>query len=69
MKKNMGNIDRGIRIVVAIILAVLFFTGKIEGTLGYIAIIVAAVMTLTSLISFCPVYAILGIKTCPLKDK
>lgn len=69
MKKNMGNIDRGIRIVVAIILAVLFFTGKIEGTLGYIALIVAAVMTLTSLISFCPVYAILGIKTCPLKDK
>jgi len=68
MKKNMGNIDRGIRIVVAIILAILFFTGKIEGTLGYVAITVAAVMTLTSVISFCPIYAIFGIKTCPLKD-
>jgi uncharacterized membrane protein YGL010W len=69
MKKNMGNLDRGIRMVIAITLAVLFFTGKIEGTLGYVAIVVAAIFALTSVISFCPIYAIFGIKTCPLKDK
>ncbi len=68
MKKNMGNIDKGVRIVVAIILAILFFTGKIEGTLGYIAIAVAAIFTLTSVMGFCPIYAIFGIKTCPNKN-
>lgn len=64
----MGNLDRGIRIVVAIVLAVLYFMGKIEGTLGYVALAVAAIFALTSLISFCPIYAIFGIKSCPNKD-
>lgn len=68
MKKNMGNLDRGIRIVVAIVLAVLYFMGKIEGTLGYVVLAVAAIFALTSLISFCPIYAIFGIKSCPNKD-
>lgn len=64
----MGNLDRGIRIVVAIVLAVLYFMGKIEGTLGYVVLAVAAIFALTSLISFCPIYAIFGIKSCPNKD-
>jgi len=68
MKKNMGNLDRGIRIVVAIVLAVLYFMDKIEGTLGYVALAVSAIFALTSLISFCPIYAIFGIKSCPNKD-
>lgn len=68
MKKNMGNIDRIIRILVAIIIAVLVFTNVISGTLGIVLLILAGVFVLTSLISFCPLYTLVGINTCP-KDK
>ncbi|HRG01147.1 MAG: DUF2892 domain-containing protein [Bacteroidia bacterium] len=68
MKKNMGNIDRIIRILVAIVIAVLFFTNVISGTLGLVLLVLAGVFVLTSLISFCPLYTLVGINTCP-KDK
>ena len=64
MKKNMGSTDRIIRIVVAAILAYLYFTGAIAGTLATIGIIVAAIFLLTSSISFCPLYAPFGLSTC-----
>jgi hypothetical protein len=67
MTKNMGSTDKLIRLVVAVILAVLFFTNVITGTLGIIALVVAVVFALTSTISFCPLYTILGISTCPVK--
>ena len=63
MKKNMGNADKGIRIIIALIIAVLYFTGTIGGTIGLILLIVSAVFVLTSLISFCPLYTLLGLKT------
>ncbi|UTW67539.1 DUF2892 domain-containing protein [bacterium SCSIO 12643] len=66
MKKNMGNIDRGIRIVIALLLGTLYFTNTITGTLGLVLLIVSVVFVLTSLISFCPLYTLLGIKTCPV---
>lgn len=68
MKKNMGNIDRIIRILIAIIIAVLFFTNVISGTLGIVLLVLAGVFVLTSLVSFCPLYTLVGINTCP-KDK
>lgn len=64
MKKNIGGIDKVIRLVMAVVLVVLYFTGTITGTLGIIALVVAAVLLLTSLVNFCPLYAVLGIKTC-----
>jgi hypothetical protein len=67
MKKNMGNADRMIRIILAAIFAVLYFTGTIPGTLGLVLVIVGAVFLLTSLVSFCPLYAIVGLNTCPTK--
>lgn len=67
MKANMGSMDRIIRIVLAVILAALYFTGVISGTLGIVLVVVAAVFALTSLISFCPLYPILGINTCSTK--
>lgn len=67
MKTNMGSADKIIRLIVAAVLAVLFFTHTVSGTLGIILIIVAVVFTLTSLISFCPLYTLLGINTCPKK--
>jgi hypothetical protein len=63
MKKNMGTIDRIIRVIIAAVVAVLFFTNQITGTLGIVLIILAAVFLLTSLISFCPLYLPLGLRT------
>jgi hypothetical protein len=68
MKKNMGNIDKIIRILVAIVIAGLFFTNVISGTLGIVLLVLAGVFVLTSLIGFCPLYPLVGINTCP-KDK
>lgn len=63
MKKNMGNIDKVIRILVAVVFAVSFFTNVITGTLGIILLGLAVVFVLTSLISFCPLYWPFGINT------
>jgi len=68
MKKNMGTADRIIRVIIAAIIAVLYFTGIIPGTLGVILLILAGVFVLTSLISFCPLYAPFGISTCKNKN-
>jgi hypothetical protein len=56
MKQNMGNLDRIIRVVLAIIFAVLYFSGTVTGTLGIILLILGGVFLVTSLISFCPLY-------------
>lgn len=60
----MGSTDRIIRLIVAAVAAVLYFTGTLTGTLGIVALVVAAIFTLTSVISFCPIYAIVGMSTC-----
>ncbi|HLP65420.1 DUF2892 domain-containing protein [Flavobacterium sp.] len=67
MKKNMGSADRIIRLIIAAVLGFLFYNGTISGTLGIIAVIVAGVFALTSLVSFCPLYPLLGITTCSVK--
>ena len=64
MKKNMGTADRILRLVLAAIIAALYFTNVITGTLGIVLLVLAAVFVLTSLISFCPLYVPFGIKTC-----
>ena len=64
----MGNADRAVRIILAIVIAVLYFTNVISGTLGLILLVLAAVFVLTSLVSFCPLYALVGINTCPVKN-
>jgi hypothetical protein len=69
MKKNMGTTDKIIRLIVAIIFAVLYFTNTVTGTFGLILVILGAVFVLTSLISFCPLYLPFGINTCTKKDK
>ncbi len=67
MKANMSSADRIIRLVIAAIIATLYFTHVITGTLGIILLVLAAVFTLTSFISFCPLYTLFGISTCPVK--
>jgi len=63
MKKNMGTIDRVIRSLIAIVIAILFFTHTISGTLGIVLLVVAAIFLVTSIISFCPLYYLLGWST------
>lgn len=67
MKKNMGTTDRIIRTIIALIAAYLYFGGIVTGTLGIVLIVVAAVFLLTSLVSFCPLYSIVGLNTCSVK--
>lgn len=67
MKRNMSNADRIIRLIVAAVIAGLYFSGTVTGTLGLVLIILTAVFTLTSIISFCPLYTIFGISTCAVK--
>ncbi len=65
----MGSTDRIIRIVVAIILVALYFTGTVTGTLGIILLVLAGIFVLTSLVANCPLYSPFGISTCPKKEK
>lgn len=67
MTKNMGNADREVRTLIAAAVAVLFFTNVIGGTLGIVLMALAAVFLLTSLVSFCPLYTLFGLSTCPAK--
>lgn len=69
MKKNMGNFDRIGRILLALVILTLFLTGTISGILGVILLVLAGVFVLTSIVSFCPLYAPFGIKTCPVEKK
>ena len=63
MKKNMGTTDKVIRILVAAIIAILYLTNVLTGTLGIVLLIVAVILVLTSLVGFCPLYLLLGINT------
>jgi hypothetical protein len=64
MKKNVGTADRIIRITLAVLLAVLFFTGTVTGTVGYVLLALAAIFLVTSVITFCPLYLPFGLSTC-----
>ncbi len=63
MTKNIGTIDRVIRFVFAIVVAVLYFTGVISGALAIILGILAVVFLATSIIGFCPLYVPFGLST------
>jgi hypothetical protein len=67
MKKNMGAADRIIRLVLAVLAVGLYLGNIITGTVGIVLIILAAVFVFTSLVSFCPLYTLFGLSTCPLK--
>lgn len=63
MKANMGTVDRVLRVVLALIFAVLYFSGTVTGILGIILLVLGGVFLLTSLVSFCPLYIPFKIST------
>ncbi|WPP49706.1 YgaP family membrane protein [Catalinimonas niigatensis] len=67
MKRNMGNADRIIRTVIAMIVAALIISGTFTGVWAIVLGVFAAVFLLTSLVSFCPLYTLLGLNTCIIK--
>ncbi|MEO9805181.1 MAG: DUF2892 domain-containing protein [Reichenbachiella sp.] len=69
MKKNMGNADRVLRILIALVIGTLYFTNIISGALGLVLLVLSVVFVLTSLVSFCPLYAIFGMRTCKVREK
>jgi len=69
MKKNMGKTDKTIRLVIALVAAILYFGGLVPAIFGLILLVVAVIFVTTSAISFCPLYAIFGIQTCPIEEK
>ncbi|MFY9282137.1 MAG: DUF2892 domain-containing protein [Bacteroidia bacterium] len=67
MKKNMGSTDRIIRLSTATLIAVLYVTNVIEGTLAMALGVAAVIFAATSFVNFCPLYSMLGINTCQTK--
>jgi hypothetical protein len=63
MKPNMGSVDKVVRILVAIVIAGLYFTNQISGTVAIVLLVLAGVFILTSFMSFCPLYLPFGIST------
>lgn len=68
-QKNVGSTDKVVRYILAITLVALAATGVLTGTLMYVAYIGATVLVLTSLFSFCGLYAIFGVNTCKVPEK
>lgn len=69
MKRNMSNADRIIRLIVAAVIGVLYFSNIITGILGLVLVVLGAIFVLTSFVSFCPLYAIFGVSTCAVKKE
>ncbi len=63
MKNNIGTVDRILRILVAIVIGILYFTNVITGTVAIVLLVLAGVFILTSLIGTCPLYLPFGINT------
>ena len=68
MKKNMGNADKIIRVIIAALIGILYFTGTISGTLGIVLLTLSAIFVLTSFISFCPLYLPFALSTSKKKS-
>ncbi len=69
MKANIGSADKLVRLILAIALILLYYFGVFSDPLGIIALIVALVLTVTSLINFCPLYPLFKINTAKKKEK
>ena len=69
MKTNVGTADRIVRIALAILFSVLYFTGTVQGTLGLALLILGGAFLVTAVVGWCGLYTLFGISTCPVKDK
>jgi hypothetical protein len=68
MKKNMGLADRVIRVLIAVVVTILYFTGVLTGTWAIVLLILSGIFLLTSLVGMCPLYMPFGLKTIKSKE-
>jgi hypothetical protein len=68
MKKNIGFLDRIVRIILSVVFAALYFMQVITGTIGLILLIAGGVLLATALVDFCPIYKIFGINSIPPEE-
>lgn len=68
MKKNMGYTDRIVRFIVAIAIALLYYFGILQGTLAYVLLAFGGILLVTGFISTCPLYSLVGLNTCKVKN-
>jgi len=64
MKRNVGLADKIVRVLIAIVIAVLYWQGMISGTLAIVLLVAGAIFLVTSLAGSCPLYSIIGINSC-----
>lgn len=69
MKANIGSSDKLVRLAIAIVLVVLYYMEIVTGVVGLLLLVLALLLTFTSLINFCPLYALLKINTAKKKDE
>lgn len=67
MTANMGKTDKAIRILIALVIGLLIYFRVVTGTPAMVLLVIAGVFVLTSLISFCPLYTLIGLNTCKKK--
>ncbi|NQZ42799.1 MAG: DUF2892 domain-containing protein [Flavobacteriaceae bacterium] len=67
MKKNMGGLDRIVRLIIVVAIAVLYYFEVVTGTLAYFLLALSGIFFLTSLVSFCPLHALVRLNTCKTK--
>lgn len=67
MKKNVGSLDKTIRVLIAAVVVLLSYFEVITGTASIVLLAVAMVLVITSFANFCPLYAALGKNTCSTK--
>ncbi len=68
MKKNIGSTDRYIRLGIAFLIAILYFTGVLTGTMAMVFGFIALIMVITALLNFCPIFSLLGISSVKKED-
>ena len=67
MKKNMGGLDKIIRVILALVAGLLVYFEVVNDIVAYILLTLAAIFVLTSLIGFCPLYGVFGLDSCDRK--
>jgi hypothetical protein len=69
MRKNIGTTDKAVRLVVAAIILLLYFTNVVSGALALVLLLLAIILAGTSLLGFCPLYMPFGISTLRKKSE
>ncbi len=69
MKKNVGSIDKIIRLIIAAVAIYAAYTGMVASPLNYVLYAVAAIMVGTALMGSCPLFSIFGIRSNKIKNQ